>query len=136
MYNTVKDGAITELAPDIAKLKSDWANYLFRYEEHTVDVHNDIRWDRRLALHNVGIKQGTSISAALSTSFKVYEDAIDGVGDEAASIASGAAAYSGYRRGISDTFDDFTHYGYKRNARTPSTNIVSNTAQPGWVGPR
>jgi len=137
MYNTVRDEVITELAPDLARLQSDWANYLFRYEEHTVDIHNDIRWDRRLALHNVGIKQGTAISAALATSFKVYEDAIDGVGDEAASIANGAAIYAGYRQGRADTYSDFAEYGYARNKRQASVNISAQSSpQSELVGPR
>lgn len=135
MYSTVRDAIITELNPDIARLRSDWANYLFRYEEHTVDVHNDIRWDRRLALHNVGIKQGTAVSAALSTAFNVYEEASDGLADQFATIANGAAAYAGYRRGRADTSDDFNAYGYRQNKSVKSeTNSTSNTL--GFIGPR
>lgn len=126
MYNTTR-AAITELDPDTARLRTDWANYLFRFEEHTVDVMNDIRWDRRLAVHNVGIKQGTAISSALATSFSVYENAIDSMGDQFATLANGAAAYAGYRRGMADTNADFISYGYRNN---------HVDKQKDWVGPR
>lgn len=125
MYNTVR-GPITELVPDIARLQTDWANYLFRYEEHTTDMMNDIRWERRIAVHNIGIKQATAISAALATSFNAYENAIDGVGDQFATLANGAAAYSGYKKGISDERDNFAHFGYRQNESRP---VVPNFVQ-------
>jgi hypothetical protein len=129
MYNATRDAEITELDPDFARLQSDWGNYLFRYEEHAVDIFNDIRWDRRLSIHNVGIKQGTAISAALSTAFNKYEDAINSAGDQFATLANGAASYAGYRRGMADTADDFTQYGYRKNE--PAKPVVKD-----WVGPR
>lgn len=127
MYNTTRDATITELVPDTARLQSDWANYLFRFEEHTTDVMNDIRWDRRLVVHNVGIKQGTAISAALATSFSIYERAIDGMGDQFASLANGAAAYAGYRKGMSDVNAEFTHYGYQQGLVGTTRDINSDS---------
>lgn len=123
MYNTVRSPYITELAPDTARLKSDWGNYLFRYEEHATDVFNDIRWDRRLAVHNIGIKKQTAVSASLATGFKAYEDAIDGVGDQFATLANGAAAYAGYKQGRSDVESDFTQYGYRKNKKYDTDKV-------------
>lgn len=136
MYNTVRDPTITELPVDLAAMQSDWTNYLFRYEEHFNDVLNDIRWERRLAVHNVGVKQGTAISSALATSFSAYEEAIGSVGDQFATLANGAAAYAGYRKGQADTADNFTEYGYRRNVSKPesSRNMYSETGSVSGFG--
>lgn len=115
MYHTERDDNITELAPDTARLQSDWANYLFRFEEHYVDVLNDIRWNRRIGLHNIGLRQGAYISAALATSFSNYEDMLDGTADTLSAMGNGAAMYAGYRRGLNDTYDDFLQLQYRQN---------------------
>lgn len=127
MYNTLADQDITEAPVDLARLKSDWANYLFRFEEHDVDVFNDVRWGRRIAIHNIGIKQGTAISSALATSFSAYEDSMNDTADQFAQIANGAAAYAGYRRGMTDTYDDFSHYGYRQNKPQTQTFGIDNS---------
>lgn len=122
MYGTVRDATITSLEADTARLQSDWANYLFRFEEHYVDVMNDIRFNRRLGVHNIGLKQGSYISAALSTGFSNYEDMLDGTADALSATANGAAMYAGYRRGLTDTYDDFLNYGYRNNNFRPDVN--------------
>lgn len=124
MYNTTRDAHITEAAPDLARLQSDWANYLFRYEEHYTDVLNDIRWERRIAVHNIGIKQGSAVSGALSTAFTAYEDAMNDTADQFAAVANGAAKYAGYRKGQSDTYDSFRQNIYTDNSiRAPRPNL-------------
>jgi len=128
MYHTVRDDIITALVPDTARLQTDWANYLFRFEEHYVDVFNDIRFNRRLGVHNIGLKQGAYVSAALSTSFSNYEDMLDGTADALSATANGAAMYAGYRRGLTDTYDDFLQYGYRRN--TPNVDIYAQQSHP------
>lgn len=115
MYHSKRDDIITALPADLARLQSDWANYLFRFEEHYTDVWNDIRFNRRLGIHNIGLKQGAYISAALSTSFSNYEDMLDGTADALSATANGAAMYAGYRKGLTDTYDDFAAYTYREN---------------------
>lgn len=122
MYNDIPDPYISELAPDMAKLKSDWANYLFRYEEYFKDIMDDIRWNGRLLMHNIGLKQNSAISAALSTSFKNYEDELNDTADVFATLANGAAAYRGYKKSLSDTADDFTQHGYRHNKNNTARN--------------
>jgi hypothetical protein len=118
MYYADKDPIITALPADRARLESDWANYLFRFEEHYTDIMNDIRFNKRLGVHNIGLKQGAYVSAALSTSFGNYEDALDGTADSLSATANGAAAYSGYRQGRSDTNDAFNATTYRQNSAT------------------
>lgn len=120
MYHTTRDDSITELAPDTARLQSDWANYLFRFEEHYVDVLNDIRWNKRIGIHNIGLKQGAYVSSALSTSFSNYEDMLDGTADAMSAMGNGAAMYAGYRKGLTDTYDDYLRVDYRRNVNPPT----------------
>src|SRR5574340_53808 len=76
MFTQTIDPSITELAVDEARLTSDWVNYLYRFEELWADVRNDSRWAHRLVAHNIGIKQGTSISAALSGAVLGFQEQI------------------------------------------------------------
>lgn len=139
MYATNRDMRISELEPDMARLKSDWANYLFRFEEHYNDTMNDIRWNKRLAVHNVGLKQGTAVTAGLATAFSAYEDAMGRTGDMLATMANGAASYSGYRRGIADTTSRFDEANYEATQLVSNSGTVRNTPIVDgnrFVGPR
>lgn len=129
MYNTVRDPYNTELVPDTAALQSDWANYLFRFEEHYNDVMNDIRFTRRLGIHNIGLKQGSYIGAALGTSFSNYEDMLDGTADALSATANGATMYAGYRKGLTDTYDDFVRNSYRNNYATLDVTTGQLTPQ-------
>jgi hypothetical protein len=108
MYAQTLDPDITELEVDNARIRADWANYLFRFEELWADVRNDTRWSHRLTLHNVGIKQATAISAALSGAVAGYQDNMHDLSSQLATYANGIAKYAGYRRGLADTADEFS----------------------------
>lgn len=118
MYSTNQDPIITSMPADRIRIESDWANYLFRFEEHYTDIMNDIRFNRRLGVHNIGLKQGAYVSAALSTAFGNYEDALDGTADALSATGNGAAAFSGYRQGRSDANDAFNSTTYRQNSAT------------------
>lgn len=130
MYNAIPDPYITELLPDITLLKSDWGNYLFRYEEHFKDILDDIRWNGRLAMHNIGLKQNTAVSAALATGFGKYEDEIDDTADVFSAMGNGAAAYAGYRRRQADVAEQFTAYGVRQNSQTPADSAPARMRLP------
>lgn len=139
MYNSPTDSSrFGDMEADMARLKSDWANYLFRFEEHYNDTMNDIRWNKRLAVHNIGIKQGTAVAAALATSFSAYEDAMSRTGDMLATMANGAAQYAGYRRGQADTNDTYNSNTYQlaMPAMTGGTVRNESIAAGNFVGPR
>lgn len=108
MYAQTMDSDITELSVDTARVQSDWANYLFRFEELWADVRNDTRWMHRLTAHNVGIKQGTAISAALDRSLLEYQSNITDLSSQLATYGNGIAKYAGYKRGLADTAEDFS----------------------------
>lgn len=130
MYSTKPDDSITELNPDLARLQSDWANYLFRYEEHYGDVLNDIRFNNRLMMHNTGLKQMTSVSASLSTSFAKYEEALNDTLDTFAALGNGAAQLAGYRKGLTDTADAINSNPMRVNSQNVKLHYIDNIVLP------
>jgi hypothetical protein len=108
MYAQTLDPDITEIEVDNARIRSDWANYLFRFEEFWADVRNDNRWMHRLTLHNIGIKQGTAISAALSRAVENYQSNMTDLSSQLATYGNGIAKYAGYQRSLSDVATDFS----------------------------
>lgn len=112
-YGAPADSRLSrELEVDEARVKSDWTNYLFRFEEQYYDVRNDIRWRKRIALHNAGIKQGTATSSALDSALGQYQGHVADFGEQLATYGNGIAKYVGYKRGLADTeaaFDAATY---------------------------
>lgn len=120
-YSAPKDAnMLRELPFDLARIKTDWANYMMRFEEHYYDVVNDRRWQRRFAVHNIGIKQGSAVASALDNSLGGYTEHLADFNGQLATYANGAAKYVGYRRGLADTSDDFDRMGYREQSQTPS----------------
>lgn len=132
-YNLPNDPRLLKELPfDLAALKSDWTNYLFRFEEQFYDVANDIRWRKRLALHNIGIKQGTAVAGSLDSALSQFADNIQDFGNQLATYGNGIAKYAGYKRGMADTADDFNRMDYQQ--RVPTT--VDNGNSSRWTMPQ
>lgn len=107
MYGQDKDGMIGELEADEARIRSDWTNYLFRFEELWADVRNDQRWANRLTVHNIGLKQGAQVATNLQTSLEKFQDNISDLSSQLATYGNGIAQYAGYKRGLQDTSNQF-----------------------------
>lgn len=88
-------------------IKVDWVNYSFRRERMWSDEQQDRWWSRRLAVHNIGIKQGNSVAPFLGASLEGYQDHIRDAGNMLASYGNGFARYVGYQRGLADVRDNF-----------------------------
>jgi hypothetical protein len=124
-YGALLDSRLQkELVLDIARVKSDWTNYLFRFEETYYDLRMDIRWRKRLALHNIGVKEGTAVSSAMNTSLSEYQNQIQDFGNQLATYGNGIAASVGYKKGLSDTADDFNQMQYTNRVNVPDYNYV------------
>lgn len=122
MYAQTPDTKITESAEALARLKSDWANYLFRYEELWADLREDDRWAKRLTLHNIAIKQGTAVAASMADGLENYQNALGAFGSQLATFANGAAQFIGYRRGLNDAGTAFEGLG-------PATQQIDDPVQ-------
>lgn len=94
-------------ASDDMRLRSDWTNYMFRFEETYYDTRVDIWWKKRLSLHNIGIKQGTAVTSAMSGALDNFQSHIAEFGSQLATYANGIARQSAYKKGVNDTADDF-----------------------------
>lgn len=122
VYNTPNDPRLVKELPfDLARVRSDWSNYLFRFEEQFYDTVSDIRFRKRVALHNIGIKQGTAVAASLDSALDQYITHIDDFGNQLATYGNGIAKYAGYKRGMADTADNFSAMEY--NPRVPLSDI-------------
>ena len=107
MYGDSKDTRITALDADTARLQSEWVNHFLRFEEHWADLQNDSRWEKRMAIHNLANKVGTAVASSLNGALASYTNHIQDFGNMLATYGNGAAAFVGYRRGLSDVSDDF-----------------------------
>lgn len=139
MYAQTQDPLITEQAVDMARLKSDWANYLFRFEELWFDIRNDTRWAKRLAVHNLGIKQGNAISHALDYSLGNYQDNITDMASQLATYGNGIAKYAGYKRGLNDVSNSFQTNGTYQDKPSAfrfdiDAQAKQSTNQNSWQG--
>jgi hypothetical protein len=124
-YGAIPDARLSdELVLDEARVKTDWTNYLFRFEETYYDVRLDIRWKKRVSLHNIGIKQGTAVSSSMGTALADYQGHIQDFGNQLATYGNGIAQYVGYKKGLSDTADDFDNVPYRTTSNIPDYNYV------------
>lgn len=134
MYGEAPDPLITEAQVDIPRIESDWANYLFRFEEYWYDVRNDLRWYKRMAVHNIGIKQGSAVTTSLHYALTNLTNQIGDLGSQLATYGNGAAKYAGYRRGLSDVRD---FYGTGSDFSTAGSDVgvgMDLSTSTGWKG--
>lgn len=78
-----------------------------RYEMNWVDDRNNRRYDRRIAVANIGIGVGNIVAQGLSSSVQRLSSAYDHIGDTVSTIGNGLAANTGYRAGRRDTQERF-----------------------------
>lgn len=129
MYGTTPDPKITEQQVDIPRVESDWSNYLFRFEEYWYDIRNDQRWYKRMAVHNLGIKQGSAVVPALHYGLTNLTSQIGDMANQLATYGNGAAKYAGYMRGLSDVSDFF-----RQGTDFKPTSTMNTAASSGWKG--
>lgn len=124
-YSTAMDSRLEkEMQLEVAKIKTDWTNYLFRFAESYYDLENDIRWKKRLALHNIGIKTGTAVSSALSGALGNYQEHVQDFSNQLATYGNGIAKYVGYKNGTADTSESFGRGRYGTRIPVPAYNRV------------
>jgi hypothetical protein len=129
MFAQTIDPDISELEVDMARITSDWINYLYRFEELWADIRNDTRWAHRLTVHNIAIKQGTAITASLSDAVKNYSSQITDLSSQLATYGNGIAKYAGYKRGLQDTAQEFTQ-GTKFSRQPVMTQLPAKNMGP------
>ncbi len=73
-----------------------------RYEINYADEHNNRRFDRKIAVSNIGIGVGNIVRQGLASSVAKLASAQDHLGDTVATIGNGYAARGGYQAGRQD----------------------------------
>lgn len=120
-YGMARDPRLeVEFATEVERIKTDWTNYLFRFAETYYDLENDIRWKKRLALHNIGIKTGTAVSSALGGALGNFQEHVQDFSNQLATYGNGIARLSGYQAGLSDTSAEFDRATISTRVRIPT----------------
>lgn len=78
-----------------------------RYEQQYAEEHNNRRFDRKIAVSNIGIGVGNIVRQGMASSVAGLASARDNLGDMVASIGNGLAANTGYHAGRRDTAERF-----------------------------
>jgi hypothetical protein len=90
-----------EYAQDRILFQGHWANVMFRFEESNVDLLNDQRWDHRMKLHNVAMKQQSAVVSELASGVGLREEAMTKtssyLGDAANSLAERRGLIQGHK---------------------------------------
>lgn len=131
-YGTVQDERLRrEFLAEVERVKTDWTNYLFRFAEAYYDLENDVRWKKRLALHNIGIKTGTAVSSALGGSLSTFQEHVQDFSNQLATYGNGIARLSGYKNGLADTSDQFDRGTFTSRVTVPVYSRPSADASRG-----
>lgn len=127
---TIPEAMKEEMKVDMLRVQSDWTNYMFRFEETYYDVLMDIRWKKRLTLHNIAIKSGTAVSSAMSGALGEYQQHIADFSSQLATYGNGIARHVGYKRGLADTAADFNRDEYSQTNR----KVLDSDVAPKGLG--
>lgn len=131
-YSTPRDPRLQlEFAAEVERVKTDWTNYLFRFAETYYDLQSDIRWKKRLALHNIGIKTGTAVSSALQGALGNFQEHVADFANQMATYGNGIARLSSYQAGLSDTSDQFDRGTFASRVTVPVYSAANADASRG-----
>jgi hypothetical protein len=103
MFGTAVSDTILsdEYLPDRALMQSQWVNVMFRFEESNFDLLSDQRWDHRMKLHNVAMKQQSAVVSELASGAALREDVMTKtssyLGDAANSLAERRGMIQGHK---------------------------------------
>lgn len=115
---------------DRTRLQSDWTNYMFRFEELNTTVDNDVMFQKKLQVMNLGLKVGSSVASSLQDSLGNYQEQMGRSVDQLSTFANGFAQYVGYNRGSNAAKDRLSdNSGFKERSpfdKLPSGNMWAN----------
>jgi hypothetical protein len=103
-FGASPDAAILaeEFNQDDVLTHSHWENVLFRFEESNTDILSDQRWDHRMKLHNVALKQQSAVLSGLASAEGQREDAMSATSSRLADMGNSLAERRGMIQGHKD----------------------------------
>lgn len=91
-----------ELFQDQELVESQWTNVMYRFAEVNFDLLSDQRWDHRMKLHNVAMKQMSTVLSGLASAVEAREDTMTSRASYFADISNSAAEKRGLVQGHKD----------------------------------
>jgi len=100
-----------EYAPDRILTLGHWTNIMYRYEESLFDTLSDQRWDHRMKLHNVALKEQSKVISGLASAENQREDTITQTGSYLAEMSNSLAQRRGNIQGHKDVQQRYAELG-------------------------
>lgn len=120
-----------ELTQDQLLVESQWTNVMFRFSEVNFDLLSEQRWDYRMKLHNVALKQMSTVLGSLASSVEQRE----GIMSDRASNFAGMANSLAQRRGLVQGHKDVqARYASLANANSTTYGIMKSGGNPSAMG--
>jgi len=91
-----------EVAQDYILIQSQWTNVMFRFAEVNFDLLSEQRWDHRMKLHNVALKQMSTVLGGLASAVESREDTLSDRASNFADMSNSAAQRRGLVQGHKD----------------------------------
>jgi hypothetical protein len=91
-----------ELNQDQMLTESHWTNVMYRFAEVNFDLLSEQRWDHRMKLHNVALKQMSMVLGGLASAVELREDNVTARASNFADMANSAAQRRGMVQGHKD----------------------------------
>jgi hypothetical protein len=91
-----------ELFQDQELVESQWTNVMYRFAEVNFDLLSDQRWDHRMKLHNVALKQMSTVLSGLASAVELREDTMTSRASYFADVSNSAAQKRGMVQGHKD----------------------------------
>jgi hypothetical protein len=91
-----------ELGQDQQLTESQWVNVMFRFSEVNFDLLSEQRWDHRMKLHNVAMKQMSTVLGGLASAVEQREDVMSARASNFADMSNSAAQKRGLVQGHKD----------------------------------
>jgi len=110
-------------ALDKAATIDDYDTYMYRYEEHRMDVYNERTWEWQNQALNFGIKQANVVESGLATSFKFLDESMGNMSDWFATQSNGLAKYAGYKSSYNQSAEALAGRAMQGKALSISTNL-------------
>jgi hypothetical protein len=104
MFGTIPAAAILndELTQDQLLTESQWTNVMFRFSEVNFDLLSEQRWDHRMKLHNVALKQMSTVLGGLASAVELREDNMTSRASNFADMSNSLAQRRGLVQGHKD----------------------------------
>ena len=116
-----------EAQQDYQLIQSQWINVMYRFSEVNFDLLSEQRWDHRMKLHNVAMKQMSAVLGSLASSVEQREDTMSARASNFADMSNSAAQRRGLVQGHKDVQ---ARYASLANASASTYGIMKDQGNP------